>query len=788
MAGSSRSLRASTAGLEVANKAFKLKGWTQEYLAGAVGRTRQTIINFFARRPVDKGIFQAICAELGLEWGEIAELEAGEEKPTTPTTIDTLVNQVRKKVSADIQKRCGWMRVLDMTHPIGLNDIYTDVNILEKITGRRRLEIAELLKNCNPEDFEQFGLNQVVEKRVLGLEAVEQHSKLMILGKPGAGKTTFLKRIAIQCKFGKFLANYVPIFITLKDFAEAPREPSLLQYINDQFVRNNISDQEITKTLLSQGRVIVLLDGLDEVRQADNDRVLREIRDFSIQYDANYFVITCRIASKEYTFEPFTEVEVADFDDKQIAEFVTKWFQNKDANKAEHFIQKLQKNQRIKELATNPLLLTLLCLLFGESTDFPSNRAELYEEGVEVLLKKWDGTRSIERDVVYHKLSLKRKEDLLSKIALKTFESGNYFFKERAAEGYISNYIENLPDAQTDPEALLLDSKAVLKSIEAQHGLLVERARGIYSFSHLTFHEFFTARNIALSRNPQQTFEQLVSHITDKRWREIFLLTVGILEEADDLLQLMQQRIDKLLAGDEKLQQFLSWINEKSCSVETRYKPVAVRAFYLDLSLSLNLSLSRDLDLDLGLYFSLKFYLDLDFSLSRDLDRDLDLDRDRDLDRFLDLDRSLDRSLSRALDLSCDRDLSRAHAHARSRALDLSRALDRSLDLDLDLDLEFKRTLQRLKDQLPDPMTDGRESLYWWQTNGQAWSEQLRNVMIENRNIGHNWQFSDSQWQLLKQYYDANKLLVDCLNSECYISRSVRQKIEDTLLLAVNRT
>jgi predicted NACHT family NTPase len=59
----------------------------------------------------------------------------------------------------------------------------------------------------------------------------------------------------------------------------------------------------------------------------------------------------------------------------------------------------------------------------------------------------------------------------------------------------------------------------------------------------------------------------------------------------------------------------------------------------------------------------------------------------------------------------------------------------------------------------------------------------MRVVMIEHRNIGHDWQFSDEQNKLLQQYYDANKLLVDCLNSDCYVSREVRQEIEETLLL-----
>jgi predicted NACHT family NTPase len=57
--------------------------------------------------------------------------------------------------------------------------------------------------------------------------------------------------------------------------------------------------------------------------------------------------------------------------------------------------------------------------------------------------------------------------------------------------------------------------------------------------------------------------------------------------------------------------------------------------------------------------------------------------------------------------------------------------------------------------------------------------------MIQHRNIGHDWQFSEAQNKLLQQYYDANKLLVDCLNSDCYVSREVRAEIEASLLLPI---
>lgn len=250
------------------------------------------------------------------------------------------------------------------------------------------------------------------------------------------------------------------------------------------------------------------------------------------------------------------------------------------------------------------------------------------------------------------------------------------------------------------------------KSIEAQHGLFVERAKSIYSFSHLTFHEYFTARKIVTSANPDaiddKTLQGLANHINEKRWREVFLLTVGMLESADSLLQLMKQRIDELVITDDKLQQFLTWVEKKSRSVETRYKPVAIRAFYLDLS------------------------------------------------------QTLDFDLSRTISISFDLDLSRT----------------------LNLSPELKRSLRQLKGQLPG-FNDKEAFKHWWQENGKAWTEQFRAVIIKHRNIGHDWQFSKEQKELLRQYYDANKLLVDCLNSECYVSREVRQHIEDKLLLPV---
>ncbi len=663
--------------------------------------------------------------------------------------IDSLVQAVSQKLSANIQKRCGTMRVLDMEQKITIDSIYTMVNILEKVSRNQRISVENLLDGCDLTEFDRLSLGRVRQERIPGVEAVQRHEKLLILGKPGAGKTTFLKWLALQCKEGELFVDRVPLFVTLKEFAEAEGQPTLIEFMSQPFAECGIEEAQATvERVLGARRGFVFLDGLDEVRAEDSDRILNTIRRTSEQLDGNQFVMTCRIAAKEYTFEQFTEVEVADFNKEQIADFVDKWFQPNDPIKAKEFPAELEKHPGLQELATNPLLLTLLCLVFEEQAGFPANRSELYKEGVDVLLKKWDIKRNIRRQQVYKQLSLQRKEDLLSQIACTAFVRSEYFFKQKFVEEEIRDYIRNLPNASDDPEALQLDSEAVLKSIEAHHGLLVERARGIYSFSHLTFQEYFTARQF--KEKSEGEFSDLVCHITQKRWREIFLLTVGMLKNADKLLQAMKKEVDCLLAQDEELQQFLNWVEQKSRSVDAPYKPASIRAFY--------------------------FYL---YYFANDLDHSLD--------RNFNPDNTLDLALDRALAVK----FSSASSQASSSRIDFYRNFDRFRVFDRVLilahDSELQQKLREIKDKLP--YIDSWEGYkQWWKDNGQTWIDQLSAVMIQYRNIGHNWQFTRTQEKLLQQYYDANILLVDCLNSDCYVSREVRDDIEATLLLPYDRT
>jgi predicted NACHT family NTPase len=720
-------------------------------------KTRQPIWRFFTGKPVDRQVFLEICAILDLDWREIAldaPVEFSEPGQTATLDIDSLVQQVRSQRQETIQNQCGILQLLDINHPVSIDDIYVDVNILEEITRQQSLDLAQL-QNLDPKEFNRVGLGAVEQKQIPGIQAVETYSKLRILGRPGVGKTTFLQHLAIQCNRGEFAAHQVPIFITLREFAEESRpkgEFSLFDFIQTALATSGTSNPSVLESLLQEGRVLLLMDGMDEVLNPDINSVIGEIRKFSDKYYKNSFLASCRTAAQKLQLRGFTDVEIAPFDQLQITTFAQKWFVALTKTTSEvgqeqsaEFIQKLDlpENWQFRQLVVTPLFLHLACWVFQGQGKFPSKRTEFYKQALDLLLGKWDEARGVERDEIYRDFLLPQKLRLLSQLASVTFEQGQYFFDKRTIEQYIEDYLQNLPSATLESEELQLASEAMLKAIEAQHGLLIERARGIFSFSYLAFQEYFTARKIVASHNLralEQTLGGLVSHITDPHWHEVFLLTASMLRSADSLVQLMKQEIDALVAQDPYLQEFLMWASQKSQTIPSEPKLATVRAFYLALAQNPHIVPN--------------------FALVSTLDQGMFLDT------------ALDNLL---VEFVSNNSQDFAYVNACSEALNNI--------LVMVLDAGFYKSLQQLKEQLP-PANQNQERLeHWWQENYSAWIEQLRSAIVDYRNIHHPWQFTPEQQQMLQRYYDANQLLIDCLNSNCEVTTAIRQEIEATLLL-----
>ena len=397
----------------------------------------------------------------------------------------------------------------------------------------------------------------------------------MILGQPGAGKTTFLKRIAMECLNGTLRADKIPVFIPLKEFSDLQPPMTLPQYIQSKW-----QGQLQTADLLRAGHALVLLDGLDEVAEVYFTRICDGIDQFTADFSLCPVVLTCRIAAQKYTFPRFTEVEMANFTKEQIITFATKWFEAKKLlEKIEPFKTKIE-DQAIAELATSPLLLTLLCMLFEERPKFEGDRAELYRKAFEVLLEKWDGTRGHDRPNPYKGLGVDEKQNLLGEIAYQRFVQNEYLFPQKSLESQIQEFFTMRPGLVE--EGKRLDPEVVLNSIESQHGLLVKRSSEYYSFSHLTFQEYLAARQIQSDPN---LWEEVERCIPDPRWHEVLLLTVTI-GKPDYAIHKIKSYIDAMVSNDAGIQQFLIWCHRKAEATRGGYKPHESRFFYFALGVS----------------------------------------------------------------------------------------------------------------------------------------------------------------------------------------------------------
>ena len=650
-----------------------------------------------------------------------------------------------ERYRASLIEHYGHIRIFGTSQDVALQDIFTDVYIFEEKLTRIPDDIETLQQHAEKERHTFFRHRSA--KPVNGMALAKQGKNLFVLGKPGAGKTTFMKYLTIQAAKHQGL-NRVPIFVSLNKWANSPfaggDHPQLLPFIVEEFAICKFSEAEaFVIQLLTSGNALVLFDGLDEVRQEHDQRrrLVQLLTNFTRQYDRSQHIITCRIAATDYVFEGFADVEVADFSEEQVREYAQLWFKTEDKSH-EFFLEELAKveNAGVRELCNIPLLLSMVCLYFGHRMTFPPNRAELYEDAIEALLNKWDAKRNIRRDemprgeVVYRELSTRRKEQLFAAIAYDTFSRGQYFFRRRDLAKWIGEYLATLPNIKP---ADTIDNMMVLQAIEAQHSIFVERAKDIYSFSHLTFQEYFAARYIFDNERRGTTSQLIRERLTDNRWREVFLLTASLFNSdgALDFFQEMQTAINGLIANEPTLLRLLAWADMRTAVANPfagQYG--AVRLAYISLARA------RTLDRD----------------LARALDRD----------RALDLARALARTFS--VEVGLDYGLYYAWVIA---ALLAKPGLDRN-KAEIQLTLEQYPTLFT---GIIDLCLQSNQAVWAQQlrllvvpepsANAQAWqglADQLDAVM-QQRGLLQDWYFTGEQIDKLNTWLAANELFVQCL-------------------------
>ena len=422
--------------------------------------------------------------------------------------------------------------------------------------------------------------------RLSALDVLNAERKLVLLGGPGSGKSTFANFVAL-CMAGEMLGatainlktltapippepdsrdkepkpqrwdhrSLLPVHVVLRDFASQLPAPgtavnadTVWQHVEGRLKQAALGNfaPHLQDELLKRGGLI-LLDGLDEVPDPAIRcaQVKQALQDFADTFSNCRFLVTSRTYAyqhQDWKLTGFAEVALLPFTPGQVQRFVDAWYahmselerlSDSDAKgRAEVLKRTIERNERLAELAERPLLLTLIARLHTERGGaLPEKREELYAQAVELLLNQWeslkvrfkpDGTKEIAPSLAEW-LNAGR-DDIRRELDKLAFEAHR---DQAELVGTADVRQERLVMALLNAAPSKSDVKPKLleEYLRDRAGLLAAHGEGLYQFPHRTFQEYLAACHLTVDRFPDELSRLL--RADPNRWREATLLAAA---------------------------------------------------------------------------------------------------------------------------------------------------------------------------------------------------------------------------------------------------------------------
>lgn len=398
------------------------------------------------------------------------------------------------------------------------------------------------------------------------LERALEHDRLVILGDPGAGKTTFLRRLAHQAAAQRLAdpAAPFPILLRVADLAEFvqkhPRQD--VPVLVPRFLAERT--QELTVPLddyffeqrLTQGPCLLLVDGLDETpNEASREAISQLLARAADAWPRCRMVVTTRpqAYAEEVMLTGFHHARIGPLGREAVRTFLRKWaaalFRD-DAPRAkkhgEELIEAVESRAEIRRVAANPVMLTALAVLHWNEKRMPEQRADLYESILTWLArsrKRRPGRQSPEACIA----SL---QELAG--AMQGHPEGR---KVQASHEWAAEVLAGHMEG---------DALAFLKEEEADSGIVVNRGADV-RFWHLTFQEYLAARLLAGMKDDERHQLLFAQGLAWKpEWREVVLLLAGVLyrQRATKVDALVTAALDDLW-GSNLVRQMFHWAGVK---------------------------------------------------------------------------------------------------------------------------------------------------------------------------------------------------------------------------------
>jgi Holliday junction resolvase-like predicted endonuclease/energy-coupling factor transporter ATP-binding protein EcfA2 len=403
-------------------------------------------------------------------------------------------------------------------------------------------------------------------------EALAQFAHVAILGAPGAGKSTLIKRLAVAYadkKRRQAIADNLPDFDWLPLVVRCRDVNGGSQSILD-ILHSLPSDAELPQDVegftrlvdesLRVGSVLLLVDGLDEIAHPGaRTKFVHQLRTFLTVYPLVRLVVTSREPGFRAVSGPLSEYchvfKIGDLTDLEIRDLVMSWHRvvgsvagRFDEEKAIALAHSIIGTDRVRRLAVNPLLLTTLLLVERWIGDLPRHRSVLYGKAIEVLLMTWN----VEG---HDPLALEEVRPQLGYLAFTMTSRGLQRVSADEACEILSEARSEMPDVLD----FVRDSpEATITSIESRSSLLVQAGHVIesgtlqpaYEFKHLTFQEYLSALAITKEWLPSALAEKpiedvLESHLGDEDWAEVCALTAILAgRKAGPLIDVLCSRLE----------------------------------------------------------------------------------------------------------------------------------------------------------------------------------------------------------------------------------------------------
>jgi len=468
-------------------------------------------------------------------------------------------------------------RAADVTsrETMSLASVYTalDTNLRVPLGDEELAALEEKGERNIRQLFDEGRRGETPERPMTAVEAVSQIERLVLLGSPGAGKSTFVNHLTFHLAQAalkpehaqaEFLAGalpgwtrgpLVPVRVILRDLARFPQlSESRTATALWGFVAQMLADAHLAAAVPAleerlDGRAILLLDGLDEVDEEARRSILGAVDQFALTHGHVPILVTCRVYAyqdADWRLSRFQQATLAPFDEGKIDHFIGAWYTEvarmgllsaSEAGERAVRLRDAVRRPDLRVLAPNPLLLTMMALLHSSWGRLPEDRVQLYSEIVELLLARWEQSRLGREALTRARLSARDLRFALEDVAYiahgqqaageGTADVAEPLLRQVLARGYLDDDWNRAGD--------------VIRYIRERAGLLLERKPGVYAFPHRTLQEYLAGCHLSV----QPDFPTRVADLLqddEGRWREPFLLAVGKTGRAEN-------RVDQALAA-----------------------------------------------------------------------------------------------------------------------------------------------------------------------------------------------------------------------------------------------